>query len=113
MPAGIEITNTRHTADEIGALARMCKNRAETRRLRANARVMEGARSRGEIARQAKVDRQTPCDRVDQYHVMGLAGLTDKPGRGRPPRPNESRRAEIGRWLDEGPRDGVPTWTVG
>ncbi len=54
MPAGIEITNTDHTADEIRALARKCKNRAEARRLRAIARAMEGARSRGEIARQAK-----------------------------------------------------------
>ncbi len=56
MPAGIEITNTDHTADEIRALVRKCKNRAEARRLRAIARVMEGAQSRGEIARQAKVD---------------------------------------------------------
>ena len=113
MPAGIEITNTDHTADEIRALARKCKNRAEARRLRAVARVMEGAQSRGEIARRAKVDRQTLCDWVNRYNAMGLAGLTDKPGRGRPSRLNEAQRAEVGRWLDEGPQDGVPAWTVG
>ena len=54
MPAGIEITNTDHAEVEIRALARKRKNRAAARRLRAIARVMEGARSRGEIARQAK-----------------------------------------------------------
>ena len=54
MPAGIEITNTGHTAVEIRALARKRKNRAAARRLEAIARVMEGARSRGEVARQAK-----------------------------------------------------------
>ena len=113
MPAGIEITNTDHTADEIRALARKCKNRAEARRLRAIARVMEGRRSRGEIARQARVDRQTLCDWVNRYNAMGLAGLTDKPGRGRPSRLNEAQRTEVGRWLDEGPENGVPAWTVG
>ncbi len=98
---------------EIGALARECRNRAEARRLRAIARVMEGRQSREEIARQAKVDRQTLCDRVNRYNAMGLAGLTDKPGRGRPSRLNEVQRAEVGRWLDEGPETGVPAWTVG
>ncbi len=39
--------------------------------------------------------------------------MTDKPGRGHPSRLNEAQRAEVGRWLDEGPQDGVPAWTVG
>ena len=108
MPAGIEVTNTDHSADEIWALDRKYKNRAEARRLRAIARVMEGRQSGGAIARQAKVDRQTLCDWVNRYNAVGLAGLTDKPGRGRPSRLNEAQRAEVGRWLEEGPQDGVP-----
>ena len=75
MPAGIEITNTDHTAEEIRELARKCKNRAEARRLRAIARVMEGEESRAGIARRAKVDRQTLCDWVNRYNAMGLSGL--------------------------------------
>ena len=110
MPTGIEVTNTEHTADEIGELARKCKNRAEARRLRAIARVMNGAQNRGEIARQAKVDRQTLCDWVNRYNAMGLAGLKDKRGRGCPSRLNEAQRAEVGRWLEEGPETGVPAF---
>ena len=69
MPAGIEITNTDHTVAEIRALARKYKNRAEARRLEAIARVMEGVESRAEIARWAKVDRQTLCDWVNRYNA--------------------------------------------
>ena len=112
MPAGIEITNTDHTAEEIGELARKCKNRSEARRLRAIARVMEGAESRAGIARRARVDGQTLCDWVNRYNAKGVAGLKDRPGRGRPSRPSEGQRAEVGRWLDEGPEDGAPAWTV-
>ena len=93
LPAGIGITNTGHTAAEIGALARKCKNRAEARCLR-------------EIARRARVDGQTLCDRVNRYDAEGPDGLKDRPGRGRPSRPSEARRAEVGRWLDAGPEDG-------
>ena len=82
MPAGIETSNTDHTAEEIRALARECKNRAEARRLRAFARVMEGVESRAGIARRAKVDRQTLCDWVNRYNAMGLSWLTDKLVRG-------------------------------
>ncbi len=113
MPAGIEITNTDHTAEEIRALARKCKSRAEARRLEAIARVMEGAGGRGEIARRAKVDRQTLCDWINRYNAEGPAGLKSRPGRGRPSMLSEVQRAEVGRWLENGPQDGVPAWTVG
>ena len=113
MPAGIEITNTDHTAEEIRALARKCRSRAEARRLEAIARVMEGAGGRGEIARHAKVDRQTLCDWINRYNSEGPAGLKSRPGRGRPSMLSEVRRAEVGRWLENGPQDGVPAWTVG
>ena len=97
MPAGIEITNANHTAEEIRELAWKCKNRSEARRLRAIARVMEGEENRAEIARRAKVDRQTLCDWVNRYNAMGLVGLKDKPGRGRPSKLSDAQRAE-GSW---------------
>ena len=61
MPAGIEITNIDHTAEEIRELARKCKNRSEAPRLRAIARVMEGEESRAEIARRAKFPDHGGC----------------------------------------------------
>ena len=112
MPAGIEITNTDHTAEEVRALARKCKHRSEARHLRAIARVMEGEETRAGIARPARVDGQTLCDWVNRYNAMGLSGLKDKPGRGRPSKLSEAQRAKVGRWLDEGPEDGTPAWTV-
>ncbi len=74
---------------------------------------MEGVESRTEIARWAKVDRQTLCDWANRYNAEGPVGLNTKPGRGRPSRLNEAQRAEVGRWLEEGPETGVPAWTVG
>ncbi len=93
MLAGIEITNADHTAEEIRALARKCKSRAEARRLEAIARVMEVAGGRGEIARRAKVDRQTLCDWINRYNAEGPAGLKSRPGRGRPSMLSEVQRA--------------------
>ena len=58
---------------------------------------MEGEENRAEIARRAKVDRQTLCDWVNRYNAMGLSGLKDKPRRGRPSKLSEVQRAE-GSW---------------
>ena len=75
MPAGIAITNTDHTIDEIKRLARNCKDARHARRLRAIALVIEGDLDRGSIARQARVDRQTLCDWVKRYNAQGPSSM--------------------------------------
>ena len=46
MPAGIAVTNTSHTAEDIRHLARKCRDARQARRLRAVAQVMAGERGR-------------------------------------------------------------------
>ena len=112
MPAGIAITNTAHTAEDIRAVARKCKDITQARRLRAIAQVMEGKRSRGEIAAKAGTGRQTLCDWVHRYNAGGPDGLKDGGG-GRPPKLDAEQRAEVGRWVDEGPEPEVAAaWTL-
>ena len=71
MPAGIAITNTDHTVDDIGALARKCNDSRQSRRLRAIAHLMEGELDRGMMALRARVDRQTLCDWSNRYNAEG------------------------------------------
>ena len=112
MPAGIAVTNTAHTTEDIRALARKCKNITQARRLRAVALVMEGTRSRGEIAAKAGTGRQTPVDWVHRYNAGGPDGLKDGGG-GRPPKLDAEQRAEVGRWVDEGPDpETAAAWTL-
>ena len=112
MPNRVAITNTDHTAEGLKALARKCKDKNQSRRLRAIARVIEGEHTRAEIARQACVDRQTLCDWVNRYNARGADGLKDIQRSGRPPKLNAAQRAEVRRWLEEGPAAGVPSWTI-
>ena len=112
MPAGIAITNTDHTVDEIRRLARNCKDARHARRLRAIARVMEGDLDRGTIARLARVDRQTLCDWVNRYNAQGTDGLKDRPRSGRSSKLDADQKAEVKRWLVDGPQAGVPAWTL-
>ncbi len=78
LPNSVAITNTDHTAEGLKALAGKCKDKNQSRRLRAIARVMEGEHTRAEIARQACFDRQTLCDganrcnarSADQWHCL-------------------------------------------
>ena len=113
MPNSVAITNTDHTADGLKALVRKCKDKNQSRRLRAIARVIEGEHTRAEIARQACVDRQTLCDWVNRYNARGADGLKDIQRSGRPPKLDPEQRAEVGRWMQEGPAAGVPSWTIG
>ena len=105
--------NTDHTAEGLKALAGSCKDKNQFRSLSAIARVMEGEHTCAEIARQACVDRQTLCDWVNRYNARSADGLKDMQRSGRPPRLDAAQRAEVGRWLQEGPAAGVPSWTIG
>ncbi len=113
MPAGIAITNTDHTIDDIRVLACKCKDSRQARRLRALGRVMEGELDRGTIASRARVGRQTLRDWIIRYNAEGPGGLKDRPRRGRSPKLDAGQRAEIGRWLESGPGPGIPVWTLG
>ena len=113
MPAGIAITNTGRTVDDIIALARKCNDPRQARRLRAVARVIEGELDRGAVALRARVGRQTLCDWVHRYNAQGPDGLKDRPRSGRSPKLDAQQRAEVGRWLEDGPGPGVPAWTLG
>ena len=113
MLAGIAITNTDHTVDDIRALARKCNDSRQSRRLRAIAHVMEGELDRGMIALRARVDRQTLCDWANQYNAEGPDGLKDRPRSGRSPKLDASQKAEVRHWLEDGLGPGVPAWTLG
>ncbi len=113
MPAGIAITNTDHTVDDIRALARKCNDSRQSRRLRAIAHLMEGELSRGMTALRARVDRQTLCDWSNRYNAEGPDGLKDRPRSGRSSKLDASRKAEVRHWLEDGPGPGVPAWTLG
>ena len=74
---------------------------------------MEGRQSRAEIALRARVDRQTLRDWVIRCDVEGPDGLGDRQRCGRSSKLGEEQKAEIGRWLAEGPGPGIPSWTIG
>ncbi len=112
MPGGIAVANTGYTAEDLTAMARRCKNKLLARRLRAMARVLEGALARGEITLRARVDGQTLCDWIHRYNAAGVDGLKDRPRSGRPPKLDETQRVAVGRWLEDGPDAGVPVWTL-
>ena len=75
MPSSIAITNTGNTLEDLTAMTRKCKDARQARRLRAIVRVMEGVLSRGEIARMARVGRQTLCDWAGRFNAEGAGGL--------------------------------------
>ena len=108
MPGGIAITNPDHTIADSRAPAHRCKNRKVARRLRAIIGVMADRKSRGEIALRARVDRQTLRERVTRYNAEGPDGRKDRQQCGRPAKPDEGQRAEVGRWLAEGPTLTTP-----
>ena len=113
MPRGIAITNTDYTIDDLRARNSKCKEPTVGRRLRAIIGVMEDRKSRAEIALRARVGRQTLRDWVIRYNAEGPDGLKDRQRCGRPSKLDEGQRAEVGRWLDEGPEPGSPSWTIG
>ena len=82
MPAGIGTTNTDHTADGLGALAKKCGNRAEPHRLRAVGRVVEGTPSRGETVRRGSAGGRCATGSTGTMRGSGRAGGQTGP---RPP----------------------------
>lgn len=104
---------TDYTAGEVRRLAKRAKDVGQTRRLLAIAAVLDGA-SRAEAAKVGGMDRQTLRDWAHRYNEGGLGGLFNLPRRNGPrPRLSAEQRAEVAKWVEEGPdfaRDGVVRW---
>ena len=108
----ISITRADHTATGLRNEASRMRDGASARRMLALALVLEG-KSRTEAAISCGMDRQTLRDWVHRYNAEGLAGLTDRPHTGRPPRLTAAQQAEIARIVEAGPdreTHGVVRW---
>ena len=112
MGAPLEITRTEYTSAELRGLSNRCSDGAQVRRILALAMVLEGG-SRTEAAELNGMDRQTLRDWVHRYNAEGLAGLADRPRPGPKPRLTDAQRAQIAKWVQDGPdlaQDGVVRW---
>jgi transposase len=109
----VEITRLDLSAAELRDAATRTRDAKAARRMLAMALVLEG-RSRDEAARSCGMDRQTLRDWAHRYNKGGLGGLFNLPRRNGPrPRLSAEQRAEVAKWVEEGPdfaRDGVVRW---
>ena len=100
------------TPAELRALARRERDGRVSARLLALANALDGM-SRDAAARAAGMDRQTLRDWVHRYNAAGVAGLRDRPRRGRPCGLDEGRQAALKGLVLKGPelkRDGCVAW---
>lgn len=108
----VEIRRLELSSSELRRQAGRAKYASAARRMLALALVLEG-RSRTEAARSAGMDRQTLRDWVHRYNAEGLAGLSNRPLSGRPPRltaEQERAFAEIVRAGPDRAQDKVVRW---
>ena len=112
MSLAVVVTRKDLSAGELRAAARRVSDTRQARRILSIAMVFEG-HPRALAAQAGAMDRQTLRDWVHRYNADGLAGLADQPRSGRPARLTEAQRAEVARWVNEGPdleTDGVVRW---
>lgn len=111
----VAITRLELDAAGLRAAAARSKNTAASRRMLALALVLEG-HSRTEAARSAGMDRQTLRDWVHRYNERGLAGLTNLPNTGAPPRKlTKAQEVTVAAWVRQGPtpeRHKVVRWRL-
>jgi transposase len=108
----VAITRMELTAADLRGAAARARDADAVRRMLALALVLEG-HSRAEAAEACGMDRQTLRDWVHRYNAEGLAGLSDRRPPGRKPHLTPEQRAEVARWVEQGPdlaRDGVVRW---
>jgi len=108
----ISITRQDFTAAELRAAASRAPDVGSALRMLALALVLEG-KSRTAAATSCGMDRQTLRDWVHRYNAEGLAGLTDRPRSGRPPRLTAAQEAELSEIVETGPDlaiHGVVRW---
>ena len=111
----VAITRREFDATGLRAAAARSKDAAASRRMLALAVVLEGD-SRTEAARSAGMDRQTLRDWVHRYNESGLAGLTNLPNTGAPPRKlTAAQEATVADWVRQGPtpdRHKIVRWRL-
>ena len=100
--------------EELRRLAKQETNARAARRLLALANALDGM-SRAQAARLAGMDRQTLRDWVIRYNEVGVKGLADDWGEGRPCRLDEGQQAVLKAIVLKGPdreKDGISAWRV-
>jgi transposase len=93
--------------DEIQTLHDMyCYHPARRARMRAHSLLLshQGC-SIPHIARFYQVDRRSVSTWIDQWQTMGLVGLYDQPGSGRPPLLNDEEQHKVHAYLRQYPKD--------
>jgi transposase len=100
--AGVAITRTDLSAEELRRAASREKNARAARRMLALALVMEGG-DRENAARGCGMDRQTLRDWVHRYNAEGLAGLLNRKPSGRPSTLSNEQKAKLVELVDQGP----------
>jgi transposase len=108
----VAITRTELTAADLRGAAARARDADAVRRMLAIALVLEG-HSRAEAAEACGMDRQTLRDWVHRYNAEGIGGLSDRRPPGRKPHLTPEQRAEVARWVEQGPdlaTDGVVRW---
>ena len=101
-----------YDAAELRALAKQVRDPRQIRRLLALAAVYDGM-CREAAARVGGMDRQTLRDWVHRFNEGGPAGLTNRPGAGRPRQLSDTQMAELAEIVETGPDpvvDGVVRW---
>ncbi|MCP4183278.1 MAG: helix-turn-helix domain-containing protein [Hyphomicrobiales bacterium] len=106
MSAAIRIRED-YCAEELRVLARVSKDRGQTRRLMSLAAVMEG-KSRLESAAIGLMDRQTLQDWVIRFNGDGPDGLIEHKSAGRKPKLSDEQKSRLAQHVEEGPGDHVP-----
>jgi len=112
MGLAVEVKRDELSVAQLRAAARGASDTRQARRILSIAMVLEG-HPRQLAAQAGAMDRQTLRDWVHRYNAHGLAGLVDQPRSGRPARLTEAQRAEVARWVNDGPdlkADGVVRW---
>jgi transposase len=110
--ASVEVTRRDMDATQLRAAAGRTADPRQVRRILAIAMVLDG-HPRLLAAQAGGMDRQTLRDWVHRYNAEGLAGLADRPRPGPKPRLTDAQRAQIAKWVQDGPdlaQDGVVRW---
>src|ERR671926_506256 len=112
MPAAVRGGREEHSAAALRGAASQTRDADAARRMLAIALVLEG-RSRAAAAASCGMDRQTLRDWVHRYNAEGLAGLSDRPPPGRPPRLTPAQMRALEAVVETGPdleRHGGGRW---
>ena len=99
---GVAVTRVEHSAAALRAIARKCRDGAQTSRILALAMVLEGG-SRSEAARRNGMDRQTLRDWVHRYNEAGIEGLKSRWSAGPPTALTAAQMAELKALVIAGP----------